>query len=380
MLDRIRQYSRCLAQPERWAVATVVSTAGSSPVPVGTSMAVSADLELIGSLSGGCVESTTASLAQQCIESGQPVLESFGPGEGLLGEVPLTCGGEIQVLIQPLATLKEHDDARTLAATDSHLAARLTRVVELEAQQLVIDETREAAPRLLLFGVQDYSVHLAAIAVDSGWQVELVDHRPAFATAERTPSGARLSVEDPAAAAERLAAEPDTGWTAACVMTHHPDLDVPVLDALLRAESGPEFLGALGSRAAQQRRRTQLSSLGHLPGEIERIQGPLGLDIAASTPAESAVSVFAQLISARNSAGATSLKNTGLSGTAEAGDPDQRSGSDGHSSSDGHSLGAPLNDSDRPIHHSRPRVVSIMRPAPAAGTSETLVPTGRGGR
>ncbi|WP_120003717.1 XdhC family protein [Nesterenkonia muleiensis] len=342
MLDRIRQYRRCFEEPRRWAVATVVSTAGSSPAPVGTSMAVSADLQIIGSLSGGCVESTTASLAQQCLETGRPRLESFGPGGGLLGEVPLTCGGEIQVLIQPLAHMKEYDDARALAAGQAEEPAELTRRVELDSECLIVTESREPAPRLLLFGVQDYAVHLARIALSVGWQVELVDHRPAFGCADRVPEGAHMSLEDPASAASRLAARTDAGWTAACVMTHHPDLDVPVLDALLRAETTVDFMGALGSRASQQRRRAELRQRGHQPAALELIHGPLGLDIAASTPAESAVSVFSQLISARNT---------------------------DHMSS----IGVPLSRGTGPIHHSRPRQSSILRrlPVSPAGTVQS---------
>ncbi|WP_191089907.1 XdhC family protein [Nesterenkonia ebinurensis] len=332
MLDRITQYRHALTQPQHWAVATVVSVSGPSPAPVGTSMAVSTELEIIGSLSGGCVESTVASLAQQCIEQGGTQLESFGPDGGLLGEVPLTCGGQIQVLIQPLNTLsqQEHDDALAASRLNRHLSARLNREIAVAGQQFTVTEHREAAPRLLLFGVQDYSVQLAKLALVSGWQVVLVEHRPAFAAADRIPAGTQLVVDDPASAAARLITDQQAGWTAACVMTHHPDLDVPVLDTLLRAQRQPEFIGALGSRNAQARRRTALSQRGHSAELIAAVRGPLGLDIAAGSPAESAASVLAELIAAKNGAVSASAGQS-LSGTAG------------------------------PVNYTRPRVQSIMQ-------------------
>lgn len=340
MLDRITEYHRALSRPEDWAIATVVSVAGSSPAPVGTSMAVSRNLEIIGSLSGGCVESTTASLAQQTLEDESAALETFGPDGGRLGEVPLTCGGQIRVLIQPLGTLTgpARDQALVLTRTDPHDAAEFRREVTVGNERLAVHEYRETAPRLLLFGVQDYSMHLAQMAVAAGWRTILVDHRPAFASADRVPAGAELIVDDPASAAARLLAKPDAGWTAACVMTHHPDLDVPVLDTALLTSGRVDFLGALGSRNSQTRRRAALTGLGHPAERIARIHGPLGLDIGGASPAESAVSVLAQLIAARSS---------GMNGPS-GGRPQ---------------TGTPLSLSTGPINYARARVSSILQPA-----------------
>lgn len=166
---------------------------------------------------------------------------------------------------------------------------------------MVVTEFRAAAPRLLLFGVQDYSLHCAQLAISAGWEVHLIDHRPAFAAQHRVPDGAHLHIDHPADTAAELMNASERGWTAACVMTHLPELDVPVLDTLLRADPGPDFLGALGSHPAQQRRRSALTERGHTPTALEQIRGPLGVDIAAASPAESAVSIFAELIMAKNS-------------------------------------------------------------------------------
>lgn len=343
MLDRITAYRQCLEQPDDWAVATVVSVSGSSPAPVGTSMAVSADLEIIGSLSGGCVESTTASIAQECIIDQRADLETFGPDGGKLGEVPLTCGGQIQVLIQPLSTLAEYDYALALTQRPAVQAAQLQRRVTLETGDVVVDEERTAAPRLMLFGLQDYAVHVAQLGLNAGWDVHLVDPRPAFAAAHRIPQGATLTIDDPATVAATLGpgddavAAPNSAWTAACVMTHHPDLDIPVLDALLTTHasrdhdavsSGVDFIGALGSRNSQHRRQEALMRRGHSRDALAYIHGPVGLDINAHTPVESAVSVFAQLIAAKN------------------GNASQR----------------PLDQLSGPIQHSRPRSASLLRP------------------
>ncbi len=376
MLDRVADYAGCLAAPQDWAVATIVSVRGSSPSPVGTSMAVSADLRIIGSLSGGCVESSVAALAQDAIAEGRPRLESFGP-DGTLFEqqgldVALTCGGEIEVLIQPLSTLDGEtlERLRSLSRKEAREPAELSRRIRLDEaagpdqtaepaaepqtapsedsvgsapRELLVEERREGAPVLFLSGVHDVSVHLARLALQAGWRVRMVDVRPAFATAERVPDGVELAVGEPVTALrEKVLAAPAGAWTAVCVMTHHPDLDVPVLDAAL-SEGGRtiSFLGAMGSRRAGSRRARALEERGHSPASIASVHTPLGLDIQASTAAETAVSMFAELIAARNAA---------AGGEAEA-EPDDA----------GARTGAPLSEKTGPVSRSRRRSISITR-------------------
>ncbi len=364
MLDRVTAYTECFEEPQRWAVATIVSIQGSSPSPVGTSMAVSADLQIIGSLSGGCVESSVAALAQDAISSGEIRREAFGPDDTLFERqglgAALTCGGQIEVLIQPLASLEleQLHQLRGLARQDPRTPAQLTRRIHddagaelsAEASALVIEERRDGAPLLILSGVHDVSVHLAQLALQAGWRVEIVDVRPAFATVERVPDGVQLTVGEPATVIRELLDGPRP-WTAICVMTHHPDLDVPVLDAALPALLGDEgaatvlqpvdFLGAMGSRRAAARRATALQERGHSEESIRAIRTPLGLDLQASTAAETAVSMFAELIAARNST------DTADAGQAEAENADR--------------LGTPLSEQSGPVNRTRGRSISITR-------------------
>lgn len=341
MLDRIGSYLDCFDEPENWAVATIVSVRGSAPSPVGTSMAVSADLRIIGSLSGGCVESSVAASAQDAIAAGGIRRESYGPdgtpfGAAGLG-VALTCGGEIEVLIQPLISA-DLDALRELARQDPRTRAALTRELQdQDGARFTVTEHRPAAPRLILSGVHDFSFHLAQLGVQAGWRVELVDLRPAFATQERVPAGALLHVGHPASVITELLGQDhdpqQSTWTGICVMTHHPDLDVPVLDAALRWQSlGSDddaarcFLGAMGSRSSAARRDAALNELGHSQAARDRVVSPLGLDLGAQTPAEAAVSMMAQLIAAKNT----------------------------------HAGGTPLNQTSGPINTSRPRSLSLI--------------------
>lgn len=341
MLDRISSYLDCLKAPENWAVATIVSVRGSSPSPVGTSMAVSRDLRIIGSLSGGCVESAVAASAQDAIAAGDIRRESFGPdgtpfGAAGLG-LALTCGGEIEVVIQPLVTA-ELGRLRELARQDPRTPARLTRDLRGEdGERFTVSEHRAGAPRLILSGVHDFSFHLAQLGVQAGWRVELVDIRPAFATRERVPEGAALHLGHPATVITEMLHQTqdaiDDSWTAICVMTHHPDLDVPVLDAALRWKTHPSdddgagcFIGAMGSRSSAARRDAALAELGHSQVTRSRVVSPLGLDLGAQTAPEAAVSMMAQLIAAKNAP----------------------------------ADGAPLTQRRGPINASRPRRVSLL--------------------
>lgn len=393
MLDRVTAYTECFEEPQRWAVATIVSIQGSSPSPVGTSMAVSADLQIIGSLSGGCVESSVAALAQDAISSGEIRREAFGP-DGTLFErqglgAALTCGGQIEVLIQPLASLEleQLHQLRGLARQDPRTPAQLTRRIHddagaelsTEASALVIEEQRDGAPLLILSGVHDVSVHLARLGLQAGWRVQMVDVRPAFATAERVPQGVELTVGEPVTVIRELLGDADTGgagaggsglrpWTAICVMTHHPDLDVPVLDAALpalvsaelesAAESGTEgspaglqpvdLLGAMGSRRAAARRATALQERGHSEESIRAIRTPLGLDLQASTAAETAVSMFAELIAARNSTGSRTVEAPKTDAGQAAAERPER-------------LGTPFSEQSGPVNRTRVRSISITR-------------------
>lgn len=307
MLDRIDDYLPCLEDPERWAVATIVETRGSSPHAAGTSMAVSADLRIIGSLSGGCVEAAVASSAQDALSSGIPRLETYGPDGTLFGAPGLTCGGELTVLVEPLISAPDLPRLRRLARRDPRAATQLRRRIDVPGSGVLrMHEHRPDAPHLVLCGVHDHSVELASAALGLGWSATLIDARPAFAAAERVPDGAALHVGRPDRLLPGVLAP--SSWTAVCVMTHHPEMDVAALDAALRAalrstggDEGPtvDFIGAMGSRRSRERRLRDLSGLGWEEGSLRRVRSPLGIDLGARSAPETAISMLAELIAAR---------------------------------------------------------------------------------
>jgi xanthine dehydrogenase accessory factor len=250
---------------EHAVIATVVATRRSAPRPVGSRLAVSTRGELAGSVSGGCVESDVAALAQEVLSGGEERVATYGISDDQAFEIGLPCGGEIDVRVERLP---------------------LDRVEELE---------RESGPhRLLIFGAVDIAEALCALAARLGWTTLVADARAAFATYERVPSAGEVVVEWPEAVFERV--RPDER-TAVVVLTHEERFDIPALVGALRSEAF--YVGAIGSRRTQDRRRERLLEEGVEPEEIDRIAGPTGLDVGAETPAETAVSILAEILAVR---------------------------------------------------------------------------------
>jgi xanthine dehydrogenase accessory factor len=260
-------------QLERWrergdmaiALATVVATRRSAPRPVGSKLAVSERGELAGSVSGGCVEGEVAVVACEVLAGGEPRLLTYGITDEQAGSVGLPCGGEIDVAIERVPL------------------SELDRLVE------------EAAPyRLLVFGAVDIAEALCRAVKELGWETIVADPRATFATRQRIASADELLVEWPAEVLQRL----DTGEkTAVVVLIHEERFDVPALAGALR--SGAFYVGAIGSRRTQERRRELLLEEGIAEEHIDRISGPTGLDVGAETPAETAVSILAEILAVR---------------------------------------------------------------------------------
>ncbi|HEY3051685.1 MAG TPA: XdhC/CoxI family protein [Gaiellaceae bacterium] len=247
------------------ALATVMATRRSAPRPVGSKLAVSERGELAGSVSGGCVESEVAVMAREVLAGGEPRELTYGITDEQAGSVGLPCGGEIDVAIErvPLSDLE--------------------RLVE------------EAAPyRLLVFGAVDIAEALCRVAKGLGWETIVADPRATFATRERIGSADELLVEWPGEALERLGAG---DRTAVVVLMHEERFDIPALTGALR--SGAFYVGAIGSRRTQARRRELLLEEGLSEEEIDRISGPTGLDVGAETPGETAVSILAEILAVR---------------------------------------------------------------------------------
>jgi len=265
MTDLISELERWRARGDALAaLATVVATRFSAPRPVGSRLAVSESGELAGSVSGGCVESEVAQVAQDVLASGEAKTLTFGISDEQAGTVGLPCGGEIDISIERV----ELDDLESLAREDPH--------------------------RLLVFGAVDIAEGLCRLANELGWHTIVADARAKFATRERIASADELLVEWPEEVFARV--EPDER-TAVVVLTHEERFDIPALIGALRGDAF--YVGAIGSRKTQESRRDRLVAEGLTEDELERISGPTGLDVGAETPAETAVSILAEILAVR---------------------------------------------------------------------------------
>lgn len=366
MLDRIHDYAECLADPDRWAIATIVEVSGSVPRPPGTSMAVRDDGLTIGSISGGCVEGAVVDASLGCLESGAVELHSFGYADDDGVSIGLLCGGDVRVLVQPLRTLPAEllftladpdpglrlvrdlpldDSARNggvlrLGRTRPGDASSRARVVlpnasdaaeepgiraaldaggthvvdiadrsrpECPVTRRLLVESSAAPARLLIYGANDFAAALAEAAALLGRRVTVCDARPVFATAARHPGAHEVVLMPPAA---HIAREAEAGRldarTAVVVLTHDPRVDLPVLEWALR--SGAAYVGAMGSRVTHEKRMQELRSSGVPEALLARLHSPIGLDLGARTPAEVAVSILAELVLATSGLGARSAR------------------------------------------------------------------------
>jgi xanthine dehydrogenase accessory factor len=302
-----------LTQAGRWrelgrkvAVATVVATRSSAPRPIGSKLAVSESGELAGSVSGGCVESDVVLAAQEVLACGEPRLVTYGITDEMAFGVGLPCGGEIDVFVEELTEAERPDVTLTVVAgegvgerlQDPELeqeARRRGRSHVLDLDDRVVFADVEAPPtRLFVYGAVDTAEALCRAAKLLGWQTVVADARASFATPERIPSADELLVTWPDEA--MAAVEPDLG-TAVIVLTHDDKFDLPLIRAALASDAF--YIGWIGSRRNQERRRGLLREEGVTDEELDRISGPAGLDIGADTPAETAVSMLGEILATR---------------------------------------------------------------------------------
>jgi xanthine dehydrogenase accessory factor len=338
---------------ETIGVGTVVATFQSAPRPAGASMLVGPDETAVGSVSGGCVEGAVYELAQSVVESGTPVLERYGVSDDDAFAVGLTCGGILDVYVEKvnretfpeleeiaadietgspvaLATVIEHPDPAWLgrrlvvrpepgASAGSLGSPRADDAVHDDALGLLAaghnatltygpDGERRGEgmrvfvwafapkPRMLVFGAIDFAAAVARVGSFLGYHVTVCDARPVFATNSRFPEADEVVVDWPHRylAAERDAGRID-GRTVLAVLTHDPKFDVPLLEAALRL---PEvaYVGAMGSRRTHEDRLARLREAGLEDKEIARLSSPIGLDLGARTPEETAISIAAEII------------------------------------------------------------------------------------
>jgi xanthine dehydrogenase accessory factor len=296
---------RWRARGDRVALATVVATRRSAPRPVGSKLAVSERGELLGSVSGGCVESDVAVQAAEVIADGTPRLVTYGIDDDMAWSVGLPCGGEIDVFLERFEGVLPEEPSVTLTVLDGERAGERrtvsssevppgpSRVLELDGET-VFAEVLGPAPRLVVVGATDTAEELCRAAKALGWSTAVADPRPTLVTRERLPSPDELVTAWPDEALARLAPDHDT---AVVVLTHEERLDVPALTAALGSDAF--YVGAIGSRRTQGRRRENLLEAGVEEDALERLAGPAGLDLGAHTPAETAVSILAEVVAVR---------------------------------------------------------------------------------
>ncbi len=359
-----------LSDIERWrreglrvATARVVGVEGSGPRDPGATMVVNERGDVAGSVSGGCVESAVVTEALEALESGGARRRTYGYSDDQAFAVGLTCGGTVHVLVDP-ALPEIYDELRDALVEEEPVT--LATVVELEddpvpavrlgASMLVHDGggssgtlgrseldavvRRDAAgalasglsgtrhygkrgearqrevsvffevfappPRMVIFGAVDFTAALAKVAKILGYRVEVCDARPVFATKARFPMADVVVAQRP----ERYLAA--VGATlgprdAICVLTHDPKFDVPAVIAALETEVG--YLGAMGSRRTHDDRVARLAEAGVPDATLARVMSPIGLDIGARTPEETAVAICAEIIAERTGRPAPSLRD-----------------------------------------------------------------------
>jgi xanthine dehydrogenase accessory factor len=350
MRDVLGKLGEWWGKGETAALATVVGTYSSAPRQPGASMLVGPAGEAVGSVSGGCVEGAVYELGQQVLETGRPVLQRYGVSDDDAFSVGLTCGGIIDIFVEKVtpdgyAQLGEVADAvqaespvavatvvsgpaerlgRRLIVWPDRVeggtgSARLDDAIRDDARGLldagrnamvtygvdgqrrgeglsVFVESFAPPPRMIVFGAIDFAAAVAKIGNFLGFRVTVCDARPVFATASRFPGANEVVVEWPHRylAAEAAAGRIDAR-TALCVLTHDPKFDVPLLEVALRL---PEvaYIGAMGSRRTHDDRLERLRERGITEDEIARMSSPIGLDLGARTPEETAVSIAAEMI------------------------------------------------------------------------------------
>jgi xanthine dehydrogenase accessory factor len=288
------------AAGHRAAIATVTKTWGSAPRRAGAHLIVRDDGLFEGSVSGGCVEGDVIAAAIDALADGGPRLLDYGVADAKAWEVGLACGGKIQILVQPVSdagfpvALAERILAERAAGRATSVVTDLGAGASREGDRADEGEFLNVYPprlRLAIVGAVHISQALLPMARMAGYEVQLIEPRDMFATAGRFDADVDSGWPDEALARWR----PDSA-SAVVTLTHDPKLDDPALIAALASDAF--YIGALGSRRNHAARLDRLAAAGLTPETLARINGPAGLAIGATNPAEIAISILAQMTAA----------------------------------------------------------------------------------
>ncbi|MFK0252242.1 XdhC family protein [Streptomyces sp. NPDC090445] len=369
MLDIAEELNRWVEQGRDFAVATVVAVGGSAPRQPGAALAVDSEGTAIGSVSGGCVEGAVYELCRQALEDGETVQERFGYSDDDAFAVGLTCGGIIDILVTPVPVGSPGREvfAAALAAASRGEAAAVARIAEGPAElkgravlvrgdggdggnggnggfegglgghpeldRTVAEEARAMLdagrtgvleigadgrlcgeplkvlvessvppPRMIVFGAIDFASALVRIGKFLGYRVTLCDARPVFATKQRFPEADEIVVDWPHRYLETTEVD---GRTVLCVLTHDAKFDVPLLQLALRLPVA--YVGAMGSRRTHEDRNRRLRDVGVTELELARLRSPIGLDLGARSPEETALSIAAEIVANRRGGSGAAL-------------------------------------------------------------------------
>jgi xanthine dehydrogenase accessory factor len=352
--DILNNVAKWWAAGETFGLATVVRTYRSAPRDPGAALAVSPEGEVVGSVSGGCVEGAVYELSMDVTATGNPVLQTYGVSDDDAFAVGLTCGGILDIFVEPVdqARFPELGDIaaavergepvavatviggpgqvgarrviwgqpapdrvgasgtlgsgdRLDAAVDDDVRGMLAQGLtgirrygahgERRGDELSVFVNAFAPPpRMLVFGAIDFAAAVARVGKFLGYRVTVCDARQVFATRSRFPDADEVIVEWPH---RFLAGTSIDSRTVICVLTHDPKFDVPLLEVALRTPAG--YIGAMGSRRTHEDRIERLREVGLTEAELARLRSPIGLDLGARTPEETAVSIAAELIQLR---------------------------------------------------------------------------------
>ncbi|GGJ85749.1 hypothetical protein GCM10011583_16760 [Streptomyces camponoticapitis] len=360
MLDIAEELNRWVEQGRDFAVATVVAVGGSAPRQPGAALAVDSEGTAIGSVSGGCVEGAVYELCVESLDNGETVVETFGYSDKDAFAVGLTCGGVIDILVTPVRADSPGREAfrAALSAAARGEAAAVARVTDgpadLRGHALLVrpggayegtlgghpeldrtaaDQARALldagrtgtvtigedgsrcgrpltllvessvpAPRMIVFGAIDFASALVRVGKFLGYHVTVCDARPVFATRVRFPEADEIVVDWPHRYLESTETD---GRTVLCVLTHDAKFDIPLLELALRLPVA--YVGAMGSRRTHLDRNERLRGVGVTELELARLRSPIGLDLGALTPEETALSIAAEIVANRRGGSGVSL-------------------------------------------------------------------------
>ncbi|HET8571092.1 MAG TPA: XdhC family protein [Candidatus Limnocylindria bacterium] len=274
------------AQGTAVALATVTRVTGSAPRQPGSKLAISADRRIAGSVSGGCVEGDVIEQAMAVLRDGAARLVHYGISDEMGMSVGLMCGGEIDVVIEPV------DEALVGFA----IAAEHGQVLERALPLTEFTDRVAPPPRLWVVGAGHVAEHVVAMGSRAGFSPVVIDPRRLFAQQDRfADADVRVVWPDVAFSEVRLGASDYI-----VVLSHDPKLDEPALLAALGGE--PAYVGAIGSKKAQADRRERLLAAGISEEQLARLHAPIGLDLGGREPGEIAVAIVAELVSVRHRA------------------------------------------------------------------------------